>query len=92
LIRLETVLISVQDWARFAPNVPHAWKSIWSHPIKLLGEVGQVEACFDLFEDSVNLNARSRYGLQRPYHMLENRFGCTQRKTHLKHILRHDEK
>jgi hypothetical protein len=31
---------------------------ILAHSMELLGDVGQVEAHFILFEDSVNLNAR----------------------------------
>jgi hypothetical protein len=44
--------------AWFAPNVPWAWKSFWVHPMVLLGDVGQVEAHFDPFGDSVNLSTR----------------------------------
>ena len=44
--------------ARFAPNVPWAWKSFWAHPIVLLANVDQEEACFDPFGDTVNLSAR----------------------------------
>jgi hypothetical protein len=40
------------------PNIPRAWKSFWAHPMELLGDVGQVEARFDPFGDSVNLGAR----------------------------------
>jgi hypothetical protein len=43
--------------AQFALNAPRAWKSIWAHPMVLLGDVGQVEACFGPFGDSVNLSA-----------------------------------
>jgi hypothetical protein len=42
--------------AQFAPNVPRAWKSIWVQPMVHLGDMGQVEACFGPFEDSVNLD------------------------------------
>ena len=44
--------------ARFAPNVPRAWKSFWAHLIVLLANGGQEEARFDPFGDSVNLIAR----------------------------------
>jgi hypothetical protein len=40
------------------PNVPRALKSFWAHLIELIGDVGQVEARFDTFGDSVNVNAR----------------------------------
>jgi hypothetical protein len=29
-----------------------------AHPMVLVGDIGQVEACFGLLEDSVNLGAR----------------------------------
>ena len=44
--------------AWFAPKVPQEWKSFWAHPMVLLGDVGQVEACFGPLGDSVNLDAR----------------------------------
>jgi hypothetical protein len=37
-------------------SVPQAWKSFWAHQMALLRDVGQVEACFGLFRDSVNLS------------------------------------
>jgi hypothetical protein len=43
---------------RFAPNVPRAWKSLWVHPIVLLCNVCQVEACLGLFGDNVSLSTR----------------------------------
>jgi len=36
-----------------------------------------VEARFDLFGDSANLDARLVHGLHGTYHMLGNEFGCT---------------
>jgi hypothetical protein len=48
----------------FALNVKYAWKSYWLHPIELLGDVGQEEACFHLFGDCVNLGARYVLGLR----------------------------
>ena len=44
--------------ARFAPNVPWAWKSFWAHPMGLLANVGQEEARFDPFGNSVNVGVR----------------------------------
>ena len=41
--------------APFAPNVPWAHKLFWMHPMVLLGDVGQVEARFGPFGDSVIL-------------------------------------
>jgi hypothetical protein len=57
LVHLEIVLISkIGAW--FAMNVPRAGKSVWAHPMVLLGDVGQVEARFGLFGDSVKLGTR----------------------------------
>jgi hypothetical protein len=44
--------------ARFAPNVPLAQKSFWTHSMVLLGDGAQLEARFSLFGDSANLDAR----------------------------------
>ena len=41
------------------------------HPMVLLGDEAQLEACFGPFRDSANLDARSVHGLCRTYH----RFG-----------------
>jgi hypothetical protein len=35
---LETVLVSDKIGARFAPNVPSAQKSFWTHPLALVGD------------------------------------------------------
>jgi hypothetical protein len=63
--------------ARFAPNVPRAQKSFWTHPVVLLRDEAQVEDRFGPFRDSANLDARSVHGLRRMYHGLENHFGHT---------------
>ena len=42
----------------------------------LLHDVGQVEACFGLFGDGVNLNTSQVHGLRQTYHRLENYFRC----------------
>jgi hypothetical protein len=39
-------------------NVPRSWKSFQAHPMVLLGDVGQVEARFGPFGDSINPEAR----------------------------------
>jgi hypothetical protein len=41
---------------------------ILTQPMVLLGNVGQVEARFSLFGDSINLGARLVHGLRRMYH------------------------
>jgi hypothetical protein len=58
LVRLETVLVSVQIGARFAPNVPLSQKSFWTHLMELPGDVGHVESRFDPFGNSVSVGAR----------------------------------
>jgi hypothetical protein len=44
--------------AWFVPTLPWVWKSFWAHPMELLGDIGEIEARFSLFRDSVNLDAR----------------------------------
>ena len=44
--------------AWFALDVPYAYKSFWTHPMELLGDVGHLEYCFLLFGDSVSVGAR----------------------------------
>jgi hypothetical protein len=46
-------------------------------PYVLLGDVGQVEARFGLFGDSVSLGARWVHDLRRLYHGHGNHFGHT---------------
>jgi hypothetical protein len=40
------------------PNVPWAWKPFLPHLLDLLGDVGQMKACFGTFGAIVNLGAR----------------------------------
>ena len=54
------------------PNVPSAQKSFWTHPMVLLGDDAQVDACFNPFGDSANLDIRYVQSLRRMYHRLEN--------------------
>jgi hypothetical protein len=63
--------------ARYAPNVPQAWKSVWTHMMELLGDVGHVESRFDPFGHGVSVGARLVHGLHRTYRRLGNRFGRT---------------
>jgi hypothetical protein len=41
----------------------------------LLGDIGQLEAHFGPFRDSINLEARYVHGLRRTYYRLGNHFG-----------------
>ena len=58
LVRLEIVLVSVQD--RYTVCAKHTIGSdvIFMHLMVLLGDVAQVEACFGPFGDSANLDSR----------------------------------
>jgi hypothetical protein len=49
---------SVKIGAWFAPNVPLAQKSFWTHPMVLLGDEAIVKARFGLIGGSVNLDTR----------------------------------
>ena len=44
--------------AWFAPNVPQAHKSFWTHPMVLLGDEAKVEGQFGLFGDVVSVDVR----------------------------------
>ena len=44
--------------ALFAPNVPSAQKSFWTHPIVPLGDEAEVEARLGPFGHRANLDAR----------------------------------
>ena len=58
-------------------TVPRARKSFWAHPMVLLANVGQEEARFDPFGDSVNLGARKVLGFAPNVPRAWNRFGHT---------------
>jgi hypothetical protein len=57
LVRLEIVLILTQDTCTICAEHTQAHKLFWMHPMDLLGDVGHVESCFDLFGDSVSVGA-----------------------------------
>jgi hypothetical protein len=57
-IRLDIVLVSAQDMCTVCAECTTAQKSVWAHPMVLLGDVGQVKVHFGPFGDSVNLDAR----------------------------------
>jgi hypothetical protein len=57
-IRLEVVLIMMQDRCTVWPNVPWPQKPFWAQRMELLGDVGHLESCFGLFRDSVSVGAR----------------------------------
>ena len=76
-VHLEMLLVLVQDRCKVWRNVPLAQISFWTHPMVLLGDEAQLEACFSPFGDSANLDARSVHNLRRTYHRLRNHFGRT---------------
>jgi hypothetical protein len=58
LVRLQIVLVLAQDRCTICAERTIGSEIILTHPMVLLGDVGQVEACFGLFRDSVNLSTR----------------------------------
>ena len=57
-IRLETVLVSLQDRSKVCAKHTMALKSFWTHQMVLLCDEAQVEARFGLFGDSASLDTR----------------------------------
>ena len=57
-IRLETVLVSLQDRCKVCAKHTMAQKSFWTHQMVLLGDEAQAEACFSPFGGGANLDAR----------------------------------
>jgi hypothetical protein len=55
---LDLVLMLMQDRCTVCVERTKAQKSFWTHPMILLGDLGLVESCFSLFEDSVSVSAR----------------------------------
>jgi hypothetical protein len=48
----------MQDRYTFAPNVPLAEKSLLTHPMDILGDLGHLESRFGPFGDIVSVGAR----------------------------------
>ena len=57
-VRLETVLVSVQDRCMVCPKRTIGLETILDAPMVLLGFESQVKARFGLFTDSASLDAR----------------------------------
>ena len=57
-VRLETVLLSVQDRCMVCAERTIGSKTFLTHPMELLGDMGHVESCFSPFGDSVSVGAR----------------------------------
>ena len=58
LVRLETVLVSVQDSCTVCAKRTISSEIVLDAPKVLLGDEAQVQARFGLFRDSANLEAR----------------------------------
>jgi hypothetical protein len=54
--------------ARFVPNVAQAQKSLWTHPMLLLGDEARVKGRFGQFGYSANFYARQVYSLSQMHH------------------------
>jgi hypothetical protein len=55
--------VLLQDRCTGLVNIPQAKKLFWMHPMELLDDEAQVEARFDPFEDSANLDAQWLHSL-----------------------------
>jgi hypothetical protein len=58
-------------------NVPQALKAFWTHPMKLLDDVGHVESHFSPFGDTGSVGGRYVHGLRQTCNKLRNLFGRT---------------
>ena len=58
LVHLETVLVSVQDRCTVCAECTIGSKIISTHPMVLVGDEAQAEACFGPFGGGANLDAR----------------------------------
>ena len=58
LVRLQTVLVPVQDKCTVCAKRTIGSEIFWTHLMVLVGDEAQVEARFVLYGDSANLDAR----------------------------------
>ena len=58
LIRLDMVLVSVQERCTVCAKQTIGSEIVWDAPMVLLGDEAQVKARFDLFRDSASLDGR----------------------------------
>jgi hypothetical protein len=77
LILFGIVLILMQDRCTIYAERTIGLEIIWTHPMKLLVDVGYVETHFGLFGDNVSFGARLVHSLRQTYHRLRNHFGHT---------------
>jgi hypothetical protein len=57
LVHLKILLFLMQDRCIVCVDRTIGLKIVWTHPMELLGDVGHVDSCFFLFEDSVSVGA-----------------------------------
>jgi hypothetical protein len=57
-VHLEIELLLMQDRCTVCAERTIGSGSFWTHPMELLGDVGQVESHFGPFGDSVSVSAR----------------------------------
>ena len=57
-VRLEIVLILMQDRCTVCAERTIGSESFWTHPMEVLGDVGHVESHFGPFGDSASVGAR----------------------------------
>jgi hypothetical protein len=72
LVYLEIVLVLVQDKCMVCAKHTTGAGIVLDVQMELLGDLGHVESCFGLFEDSANLDARLVHDLHQTYHRLKN--------------------
>ena len=74
LVHLEIMLVSTQERCMVCAECTISKEISLDAPDGTLGVVGEVDAHFSPFGDSVNLGARYVYGLCQTYHRLRNHF------------------
>ena len=62
-VRLDIVLVLVQDMCTVCAKRTIGSESFWTHPMVLLGDEAQVESCFGPFGESVSISARQVHSL-----------------------------
>jgi hypothetical protein len=77
LVRLETVLVLVQDWCTVCTEHTIGIENILDELDGNLGDEAQVEDRFGSFRDSATLDARLVHDLRRTYRRLGNSIGGT---------------
>ena len=74
-VRLEMVLVLVQDRCTVCAKRIIGTEIILDAPMEHLGDEAQVVSRFGSFGDSANLDARNVHGLCRTYYRFQNCFG-----------------